>query len=276
MSEKPPEIDGKEEKWDFDDYAYTITGIIVGIVIVGPILIDVLLQVIFDLEVFNGILSGTAPSLHDWLDTVDDRINMLRFTSPMLFLVTTTICFFKTALDARKSGGISDSWFTYDFESTLEFSIYMALATITVYSSILIDAMWASWLAAPVSWFLFVFVLPLVKNKNSTEKIYIPWLCLIIFAIGIIVEIITVAWIAFPLSWLIICAIKLIGFIRKAESSLDTVYDISYSTFSVVAMAAGIVLNFWIFSWSPILIALFVCWIFSKFKGFKKVSKTSV
>ena len=28
MNEEPPEKDGKEEKWDFSDYAFTITGVI--------------------------------------------------------------------------------------------------------------------------------------------------------------------------------------------------------------------------------------------------------
>ena len=273
MNEHPSEKDAGKEKWNFDDYAYTITGIVVGILVAGPIVLDTLLQIIFDIGIFDGILGGTAPVLSDWLEAEAPGFNQYRFLTPVLFLLTTTICFFKDAIDARKSGGYSDSWFTYDFESLLEEAIYLALATITVFSSILVGAMWASWLAAPVSWVLFVFILPLVKKKNSTDKIYIPWLCLFIFAVGIIAEIITGAWIAFPLSWLIICAIKLIGYIRKAESSLNTVYNISYSALSVIVIAVGIVLNFWLISWTPILIALLICWVFSKFKRFKKMDK---
>ena len=263
MNEHPSEKNDDKEKWDFDDYAFTITGIIVGVLVFGPLLLDILLQVIFDLEVFDGILSGTAPVLTDYLQGYN-------FLSPFLFLVTTTIVFFKDAFYARRCGEFSDSWFTYDFESLLEIAIYLALTTITVFASIIIETMWASWLAAPISWILFVFVVPLVKKRNSADKIYIPWLCLFIFAIGIIAEVITGAWIAFPLSWLIICAIKLIGYIREAESSLDTVYDISYSTLSVIVMALGVFLNFWILSWTPLLIALFICWIFSRFKRFSK------
>ena len=275
MNEHPSEKDDGEEKWDFDEYAWTITGIIFGIFFVGPIVLEVLLQVIFDL--FDGIIGGTAPEILDWLEAGDSLFalgfNQLRILSLFSPLLTMTIVFFKYAFDARKSGGYSDSWFTYDFESLLELAIYMALAAITVLGSFLIGAMWASWLAAPISWILFVLIFPLARKKNSTDKINIPWLSLSIFAIGIIAEVITGAWIALPLSWLVICAIKLISHIREAESSLDTVYDISYSALSVVAMAVGILLDFWHISWSPILIALFLCWIFSKFKRFKKAEK---
>jgi hypothetical protein len=100
-----------------------------------------------------------------------------------------------------------------------------------------------------------------------------PWLCLVIFVAGVIIEIIIGGWIALPMSWLVICAIKLIDSIRKAETSLDTVYDISFNILSVAAMAAGVFLNFWYISWSPILLGLFVCLILSKFKRFKKDKK---
>ena len=273
MNENPQEIDNEEEKWNFEEYAFAITGIVVGILLVGPVLLDILLQIIFDLEVLDGILGGTAPSLEDWLEAGDSRFNEFRFFSPLLFLLTTTIVFFKDAFDTRKSGEYSDSWFTYDFGSLLETAIYLALTTITVFSSALVGAMWASWLAAPISWILFIFVFPFLKKKNSTDKSDIPWLCLFIFVAGVIVEVITGAWIAFPLSWLIICAIKLFGYILKAESSLDTVYDISYSTLSIIVMALGIFLDFWTLSSSPILIALFICWIFSRFKRFRKGGK---
>ena len=271
MNEHPPEKDVGEEKWEFEDYAFTITGIIVGVLLVVP----PLLYTWFGIGILGEGAGGEVQTLREGPDEGNGilDINQLRFLSPLLFLVTTTIVFFKDAFDVRKNGGYSDSWFTYDFESLLEVAIYLALTTITVFSSILIGAMWASWLAAPVSWILFVFILPLLKKKNTAGKTDMPWLCLSIFAVGIIAEVITGAWIAFPLSWIIICAIKLIGSIRKAEASLDTVYDISYSMFSVIVIAAGLLLNFWYTSSTALILALFVCWIFSRFKRFRKVKK---
>ena len=270
MGEHPPEKDAAEEKWSFEDYAYTITGIIVGILIAGPIVLDTLLQIIFNLEVFDGILGDEAPGILDWLDARDGG---LRFLSPLLFLVTITIVWFKDAFDARKNGEYSGSWFTHDFASLFEDAIYMALTTIILFSSILFGTMWASWLAAPISFLLFVFIFPLFAKKGNTVKsdeIKMPWVLLLILALGVIAEAITRAWLAFPLSWLVICAIEFINSIRKAERSLDTVFDISYNALSVVVMSAGVFLSFWITSWVALPVALFICWIFSKFKRFKK------
>ena len=258
----------EKEKWDFDDYAFTITGIIVGILVVAPLLLDILLEIIYDMEIFDGIFTGTAPSLIDCLHGYN-------FLAPSLFLLTTSIVYFKAAFDARKCGEYSDSWFTYDFESTLELAISLAISTITVYITFFIGDIWASWLGAPISWILFLFIYPFLRNKDSTEKTNMPWLCLAVFVTGVIAEIITRAWIALPLAWLIICAIMLIGHIRKAERSLDTVYNIAFTTLSVIAMAVGVLFDFWHISWSPILLALLVCWIFSKFKNFKKADNIS-
>ena len=264
MNEHSSEKNTGKEKWSFEDYAFTITGIIVGIIVLVPLLLDILLEIIYDLEIFDGILIGTPPTFVDYLHGYN-------FLAPSLFLLTTTIVYFKAAFDARKFGAYSDSWFTYDFESTLELAISLAISTIILYISFFLGDMWASWLGAPISWILFLIVFLFLRKKEGTEKISIPWLCLIIFVVGIVAEVITRAWVALPLAWLIICAITLIGHIREAESSLDTVYDISFNLLSILAMALGIFLNFWYISWSPILIALFVCWIFSGFKKFKKV-----
>jgi hypothetical protein len=262
MNEKLSEKDIEKEKWDFDDYAFTITWIIVGILIVVPLLLDIILEIIFNIDAFSGVFVGEAPSLIDFLHGYN-------FLSPALFLLTTTIVYFKAALDARKCE-YSDSWFTYDFESTLELAISLAISTLIVYISFFIDEIWASWLGAPIAWILFLVIVPFARKKDSTKKTNIPWLCLIIFITGVVAEVITREWISLPLSWLAICAIMLIGHIRKAERSLDTVYDISFSILSIIAMVLGIVLDFWYISWSPILLALLLCWIFSKFKRFKK------
>ena len=268
-----PEIDNtkKDEKWDFSDYAFTITGIIVGLLLVGPELMDSL----FDISILGGSFSNAAPTLVEELEFGLGNnvwtLSQLRALSPLLFLLTTTIVYFKDALDARTTGGYTGSMFTHTFESLLEDSIYMAITTIMVYGAVFAGAMYTSWLAGPITWLLFVFIFPLVKKKSSNfEKVNTPWLLLFIFAFGLIAEVVTGAWIAFPLSWLIISAIKLAGAIRARNYSIDSVFDIMYYAFSVILLALGIVLDFWIASWTAFPIGLFICWIISKFGRFKK------
>ena len=263
----------KDEKWDFSDYAYTITGILVGVLLVGP----ELLESIFNISILGGSLSGVTEMLNEGLGDDGGLIlqgfSQLRALSPMLFLLTTTICFFQEAIVARKSGGYTGSMFTHTFESLLEDAIYMAITTFMVYSAVLFGAMYTSWLAGPITWILFMFIFPLVRQKsgNADEDFSAPWLLLFIFAIGIIAEVITGAWIAFPLSWLIICAFKLVDTIREKINTIDDVFNALYYAFSVILMAAGIALNFWITSWIAFPIALIICWILSKFGRFKKV-----
>jgi len=257
------------DKWDFSDYAFTITGILVGVLLVGP----EIFYSHFGISILGGSFSEAAPMLIEGLEHGRNMWNIsgLRALSPMLFLLTTTIVMFKDAFDARKNGGYTGSMFTHTFESMLEEAIYMAITTIMVYSAILVGAMYISWLAGPITWILFIFILPLVKKKDSDDEVYMPWLLLTIFAIGIVAEVITQYWIAFPLSWLIICAIKCVSAIREEKYSLDTIFEIIYYAFSVILLAVGIALDYWIASWTAFPFALFICWILSKFDRFKKV-----
>ena len=259
-----------DDKWDFADYAYTITGIIVGVLLVGP----ELMESFFNISFLGGSLGNVASGLVEGLE--DGRIMWtlaeLRAFSPMLFLLTTTIVFFQEAYVARKTGGYTGSLFTHTFESLFEEAIYMAITTVMVYGAVLFGAMYASWLAGPITWILFVFIFPFVKKKAPGDsEIDLPWILLLIFAVGIVAEVITQAWIAFPLAWLVICAVKLVDTIREYDRSPDEFFNILYYVFSVVLMAVGLMLNYWIVSWAAFPIALFICWVLSKFGMFRKV-----
>jgi len=262
----------KDDKWDFSDYAFTITGIIVGILLVAP----EILYSQFGISILGGSFSLDAALIVEELEYGYGinvwSVNQLRALSPLLFLLTTTIVFFKDAIDARKDGGYTGSLFTHTFESLFEDAIYMAITTIMVYSAVLVGAMYASWLAGPITWILFVFISPFVKKKSgNVEEAKFPWLLLLIFAAGIIVEAITMAWIAFPLSWLVICVIKLVDTIREGDRSIDTVFDVLYYAFSVILLTVGISFGFWIASWAAFPIAIFICWVMSKFGRYRKV-----
>jgi len=263
----------KEDKWEFEDYAFLITGILVGFLLVVP---DILYSQ-FGISILGGSLSEVGQAVIDDLESDSGfrawNITRLRALSPMLFLLTTTIVLFHDAFSTRKDDGYEGSMFNHTFESLLEDAIYMAIMTIMVYSSVLTYSMYASWLTGPISWVLFVFILPLVKRKSDEEETAMPWFLLCIIITGIIVEFFTRAWFAFPLSWLIICAFKLIGTIRAKITTLDAVFNLLYYAFSVILMAVGISMGYWMTSWTAFPVALLICWILSKTNRFKKTKE---
>jgi len=265
----------KDNKWEFEDYAFTFTGILVGVLLILP----EILYSQFGISFLGGSLSGVATELYDELEsysgTYDWSITRLRALSPLLFLLTTTIVLFYDAIDARKSGGYKGSMFTHTFESTLEDAIYMAIMTVMVYGTVLTNSMYASWLTGPIAWVLFVFIFPLVRKESSKEEYKMPWFLLTILLAGFVVELVAGGWIALPLSWLVVCIVKLINTIRAKITSLDEVFDALYYSFSIVLMTLGITLNYWITSWAAFPIALLICWILGKTKKFKKVEENA-
>ena len=269
MDEKPTEVKSDNEKWEFADYAYTITGIIVGVLLVGPELLAALLEALGEIDKGGlGIMFADVADIDfwDW-----GLFHQLRALSPLLFLLTTTIVYFHEAFEVRKTGEYKGTMFTHTFESLFEEAIYFAITTVMLYGAILFGAMYVSWLAAPISWVLFVFIFPIFgKSENEDDKDETPWLLLAILAAGIVLEVLTGLWIAFPLSWLGICAVKFVSTTRSHDGSIDSVFNILYYAFSVVLMAVGVFLGFWIASWSALLIALFVSWLLHKTGKFSK------
>ncbi|MCL2203983.1 MAG: hypothetical protein FWB88_08590 [Defluviitaleaceae bacterium] len=261
----------KDNKWEFEDYAFTFTGILVGFLLVVP----EILYSQFGIRFLGGSMGGDGAALVEGLiydESPGWTIADFRALSPLLFLLTTTLCFFKDAFDARKSGGYKGSMFTHTFESLLEEAIYMAITTIMVYAAVFAGAMYISWLAGPITWILFMILFPLIRKKTGrVEEIKIPWLLLCIFVAGLFGEAFIGGWVAFPLSWLVICAFKLVDTFRKEEDSIDRLFNALYYLFSVVMMAVGVGLDFWIASWAAFPIALLICWILSKFGHYKKL-----
>ena len=260
----------KDDKWEFEDYAFSITGFLVGFLLIVP----EIMYSQFGISILGGSLSQLEYNGNGALETGSGgaywNILRLRAISPLLFLLTTTLVFIYEAFKARKTGGYEGSLFSHTFESLLEDAIYMTIMTIMVYTSVLTDAMYASWLTGPISWVLFVFIFPLLKKKNSTDEFEMPWFLLCILIAGVIVELITREWIAFPVSWLVICGFKLVATVRAKITTLNTVFDLLYYAFSIVLMTLGITINLWVTSWVAFPIALLICWILSKFKRFKK------
>ena len=272
MNELRPEKEAKDEKWDFSDVAFTITGIIVGFLLVVPEILYSQLGI----SILGGSLGDAGDALAEDLaygvGILGLDIIYLRSLSPLLFLLTTTIVYFHEAFEVRKTGEYKGSMFTHTFESLFEESIYMAITTIMLYGAVLFGAMFVSWLAGPITWILFIFIFPFFRKKDASDSEKdIPWLMLLIFVAGIIGEALTGAWILFPLSWLVICMFSFVATVRKHDGSIDSVFNALYYAFSVILMAVGIVFGSWIVSWTALLLALFVCWVLHKFGKFKKV-----
>jgi len=274
------EIIKKEDKWEFEDYAFLITGIIVFVLLVLP---DIIYSA-FGINILGGSLGNVGYEIIDELEAgsgnVTWNLTSLRTLSPFLFLLTATIVMFYDAYQTRKTGGYEGSMFTHTFESTLEDAIYMAIMTIMVYSSVLTNSMYASWLTGPIAWVLFVFIFPLVKKTRQTgaaddDEYKMPWFLLSILFAGFIAELFIGTWFAFPFSWLIICAFKFSQLIRSKDFTLDIIFNLIYYTFSVILMTLGILLGYWLTSWASFPIALVICWILSKTKRFKKPEKTT-
>ena len=257
----------KDDKWEFEDYAYTITAILVGFLLVVPEILYSQWGIIF----MGGSMSGGEVAEQITYGVRAWRINELRALSPMLFLSTTALCFIYDAVEARRTGGYRGSLFTYTYEGLVEDAIYMTITTVMVFGAVLMGSMYISWLAGPITWGLFMVIWPLVKKTSRTEtEEPIPWGLLGIFAFGIFAEVLTGAWVAFPLAWLVICAVKLIRVLRAGLPTIDDVFDALYFAFSVLLMAAGIIFGSWVASWTAFIVALVLCWMLSKFGRYKK------
>lgn len=251
----------KATKWTFSDYAFTLTGIVVAVLLLGP----ELLEELFDITLWGGSLSDMDLEIEDAIQAGGVRsLYQLRALSPMLFLITLSVIFIKDAFDARKTGGYTDSLFNHTFETLLEDAIYMTVMTIMVFSAILANAMYISWLAGPITWLLFIFLFPLLRRKDSEAKLNVPWVMLLVFVLGIVFEVAIGGWVFFPLSWLILCVMKLRGAIVLEEKSLDRIFNLSYYALSVILMGLGVMLGFWFASWVAFPVSFFICWVLKK------------
>jgi len=260
----------KSKKWDFSDYAYTITGIIVAVLLIGPQLLENLFGISFTSLDLDEAAIDFAESLDDGRGVDFRDFNQMRMLSPMLFLVTTTLVFIKEAFDARHGKVYEGTVFTHTFESLFEEALYMVITTVMVLYAIFNGTMYVSWLAGPITWILHTLIFPLFRKRDAAhEREPLPYFFLAIFAVGIIVEIITQAWIAFPLVWIIICALKGIDVIRHSNRTVNDIYDILYYAFSVILISAGLIFDFWIASWLAFPLAAFICWIIDKVRKTK-------
>ena len=206
------------EKWDFEDYAFTIAGIIFGL----PMLAGILIAVI-DIG-FNGI--------HRWWPF-----------SWMSFMFAWSICAIKDVVDIKRGTKKSD------LEYAAEYALYISITTVLLLIGIIIGQMQSSWLAGPIVFVLLTVIWPLLRNSEDKGEAYFPTLPFILLLAGIVVEIIVGGWIAFPVSWILISAVKMYKTIRGRNVTEDIMVDIMYNAFTIILLATSLIWGSWVISW---------------------------
>jgi len=223
--------DNKEiesEKWDFDDYAFTIAWVLFAALPIIGILIGSLqaatLEDISDLN--TGILS-----IHRWWPF-----------SWIFFMVAWSACTINDAVNIKfgEEG---------DLEDTAEYALYISITTIMLLVGIVRGNMYSSWLAGPIVFVLFAVMRPTLRGVQNEKRSSFHVLVFIILIVGIIMEIVMGGWIAFPISWIIISAVKIYKTIRTCKLTEDILVDIIYNALSIILLVISLTLGSWIISW---------------------------
>ncbi|MCL2841304.1 MAG: hypothetical protein FWE05_11085 [Defluviitaleaceae bacterium] len=253
----------KEKKWDFEDWVFTIAGILFGVAMLtlafGNRIVEYDYYEAYEFmgDFVENIESGQG------IDPTDFR-QWLPF-SWLLFLIAWALCEFKAVIDSLQGKEMEDSLATY-LGDALYLTITIALLVIGIVSG----TWYASWLAGPIMWVLTIIFLAILKKSDDDvevgdrkQPISGKAIFLIIFTLGIAIEILTQAWIAFPLAWVIICGLKVINMGCRGNLNESRVFDLLYYFASFALITIGLIWNFWFTSW----LALPVVFILSKLYG---------
>ena len=219
-----------KEKWDFEDYAFTIA----GVVFAAPMIFGILIN---------------ALSIESLYDT-----NRWWPFSWMFFMFAWAICTIKDVIDIKR--GVRDVG--KSLKDATEYALYICITTILLLVGIIQGQMYSSWLAGPVVFVLFMVIWPLLRNSKDGEQAYFPTIPFIILIAGIAAELVIGGWVAFPVSWVLISAIKLYETIRKYRPTEDVVVDIVYHAFSIILLSASLVWEIWAVSWLAYPIAVII------------------
>jgi len=214
------ETEEKCEKWDFEDYAFTIA----TVVFFAPVIIGV----IFAANDLN-------------------PMNMHRFWpfSWMSFMFAWSACLVKDVIDIKNGAKGANG----DLENAVETASYVAITTVLLLFGAITGQMYSSWLAGPITLVMLAVLWPALRHRKDRGQKYLPTIPIIILTAGIIAEVILGGWIAFPVSWILICAVKVYKLIRKYKPSEDVVTDIMYYSFSIIFISISLVRQLWIISW---------------------------
>jgi len=214
------EIEENNEKWDFEDYAFTIA----TVVFAAPLVL------------------GTILAANDL-----NPMNIHRFWpfSWLSFMFAWSACLVKDVIDIKRGVDGADD----DLEDAAETASYVTITTALLVFGVITGQMYSSWLAGPITLVLLAALWPVLRHRKDSGQKYFPTIPIIILIVGIIAEVILGGWIAFPISWILISAVKVYKLIRKYKPSEDVVTDIMYYSFSIIFISISLVHQLWIISW---------------------------
>jgi len=207
-----------DEKWDFEDYAFTIAGFTFALPMIAGI--------------FIAAIDIGLDGIHRWWPF-----------SWMSFMFAWSACTIKDVVDIKR--GAEDK----DLEYAAEYALYICMTTILLLIGIIVGRMQSSWLAGPVVFVLMTVIWPLLRNQEDKQKAYFPTIPFILLLAGVVVEVIVGGWIAFPISWILVSAVKMYKTIRGNSISEDLMVDIMYNAFTIILLATSLIWGSWVISW---------------------------
>jgi len=238
------EDENKDEKWDFEDYAFTVATVLC----VVPIVLGILIAVGDSyLGAADEISFG---SIHRWWPF-----------SWMSFMFAWSICAIKDVIDIKRR--INEG----DLKDSAEYALYVTATTILLLIGIVQGQMQSSWLAGPIVFVIFTVIWPVLRNTEDKAKSRLPIIPVIIFVAGVVLEVVLGGWIAFPVSWILISTYKLCEIIAKQKFSEDVVVDIAYHAFTIILLTTSLIWGSWVISWLAYPISVIIGKIISKLRG---------
>ena len=225
-----------KEKWDFEDYAFTIaTVLFFALPIARLVFANYSIETIEEnlLLALDEDAIGLA-NIHRWWPF-----------SWMFFMFAWVACTIKDVIDVKRGvEGAGD-----DLEDAAEYALYIGITTIMLLVGIIKGEFYSSWLAGPIVFVLFTVIWPVLRNREDKGQAYFPTVLVVLLLAGIVTEVVIGGWIAFPVSWILISAIKLYKTIRICKFTEDFIVDIAYHAFSIILLSTSLIWGSWIISW---------------------------
>ncbi|MCL2372271.1 MAG: hypothetical protein FWC78_02580 [Defluviitaleaceae bacterium] len=233
----------KNKKWDFEDYAFTLAGVLCAV----PMILGARVASLFDHAGMEGI--------NRWWPF-----------SWMSFMVAWSACLVKEVIDIKR--GKEDA----SLEDAVETALYVSITTIMLIVGIIRLEFYSSWLAGPIVFVLLTVIWPLLRSKQDRKKAYFPKIPFTILVVGVVAEIVIGGWVIFPVSWIIISAVKIFDLIRKYKLTEEVWTDIMYHAFTVILLTASLIWGSWFVSWLAYPASVIISKIICKLRRGKKIS----
>jgi len=217
----------KKEKWEFEDYAFTIATVLC----VTPIILGI-------------FIASTGPEIAP--EEVDyTSIHRWWPFSWISFMFAWSACVVKETIDLK----IGKEGAKGELKDVAENALYITITTLMLFIGIIRGNMYSSWLAGPIVFVFFAVIWPILRGSKEEEQASAPALSFILLIAGIIMEIVIGGWIAFPLSWVAISCVKVYKIVQTNRFTEEIWVEIMYHIFTIIFLSASLIWDFWAVSW---------------------------